>query len=83
MRDVVVFACHHVLRQSASLDSPIHWRKPQGQGPAKSVNDYLVMMFERLLKNAESFKTLDGLEMVRKDIEREINREIQGETFQE
>jgi len=83
MRDVVVFACHHVLRQSASLDSPIHWRKSQGQGPAKRVNDYLVKMFERLLKNAESFKTLDDPEMVRKDIEREINREIQGETFQE
>jgi len=83
MRDVVVFACHHVLRQSASLDSPIHWRKPQGQGPAKRVNDYLVKMFERLLKNAESFITLDDPEMVRKDIEREINREIQGETFQE
>lgn len=83
MRDVVVFACLHVLRESASFDSPIHWRSPQGQGPAKRVNDYLVKMFERLLKNAESLKTLDDPEMVKKDIEKEINREIQGEPFQE
>ena len=76
MRDVVVFACHHVLRRSASSDSPIHWRKPQEQGPAKRVNDYLVRIFERLLKNAESFKTLDDPEMVKKDIEKEINGEI-------
>lgn len=73
MRDVVVFACHHVLRRSASSDSPIHWRKPQEQGPAKRVNDYLVRIFEKLLKNAESFKTLDDPEMVKKDIEKEIN----------
>ena len=76
MRDVVVFACHHVLRQSASSDSPIHWRKPQGQGPAKRVNDCLVRIFERLLKNAESFKTLDDPDRVKKEIEMEINREI-------
>jgi anaerobic magnesium-protoporphyrin IX monomethyl ester cyclase len=76
MRDVVVFACHHVLRQSASSNSPIHWRRPQAQGPAKRVNDYLVKMFERLLRNAETLKTWDDPEMVKKDIEKEINREI-------
>ncbi len=77
MRDVVVFACHHVLRRSASSDSPIHWRKPQEQGPAKRVNDYLVRIFEKLLKNAESFKTaLDDPDRVKKEIEMEINREI-------
>lgn len=76
MRDVVVFACHHVLRNSASLDSPIHWQRPQGQGPAKKVNDYLVRMFERLLKYAESSKTLDDPETMKKDIEKGIEREI-------
>ncbi len=78
MRDVVVFACHHVLRQSAYPDSPIHWQRPQEQGPAKRVNDYLVKLFERLLKNAEPLKTLDDPEMMKKDIEREINRKIWG-----
>jgi len=81
MRDVVVFACLHVLRESAPSDSPIHWRRPQGQGLAKKVNDYLVKMFERLLKNAESLKTLDDPEMVKKDIENEIDREIQGKDY--
>ncbi|MBI5591595.1 MAG: B12-binding domain-containing radical SAM protein [Deltaproteobacteria bacterium] len=81
IQDVVVFACHHVLRQSGFVDSPIHWRKPQEQGPAKWVNDYLVKMFERLLKNAESLKTLDEPEMVKKDIEMEINREIWESPF--
>jgi radical SAM superfamily enzyme YgiQ (UPF0313 family) len=76
MRDVVVFACLHVLRNSASLDSPIHWQKPQGQGPAKRVNDYLVKMFEMLLKNAESLKALDEPDMVKKEIEKGIDREI-------
>ncbi|MBI5592922.1 MAG: hypothetical protein HY881_20840 [Deltaproteobacteria bacterium] len=79
MRGVVVFACLHALKESASVDSPIHWRGPQEQGPAKRVNDYLVKLFERLLKNAESLKTLDDPEMVKKEIEMEINREIWGE----
>ena len=78
MRDVVVFACLHVLRESASFDSLIHWRRPQGQGLAKRVNDYLVKMFERLLKNAESLKKLDDPELVKKDIKKEIDREIRG-----
>jgi hypothetical protein len=77
---VVVFACLHVLRKSASLTSPIHWQRPQGQGPAKRVNDYLVKMFERLLKYAESSKTLDDPETMKKDIEKEIERQIIFET---
>lgn len=76
MRDVVVFACLHVLRKSASSDSPIHWQNHQGQGSAKRVNDYLVRMFERLLKKAESSKTLDDPEIMKKEIEKEIDREI-------
>jgi len=76
MRDVVVSACHYVLKKSASGDSPIHWEKPQGQGPAKRVNDYLVKMFEKLLRNAETLQTSDDPEMVKKDIEKEINKEI-------
>jgi hypothetical protein len=67
----------------AVADSPIHWRRPQDQGPAKRVNDCLVKLFERLLKNAESLKILDDPERVKKDIEREINREIWGGAFQE
>ncbi len=73
MRDVVVFACHHVLKNGSSLDSQIYWRKPQDQGTAKKVNDYLVKMFERLLKKAESDKTLDDPEIVKKDIKKNIN----------
>lgn len=76
MRDVVVFACRHVLRQSAISDSPIHWQNPQGQGPAKRVNDYLIRMFERLLENAASLKALDDPETLKKDIEKEIEKEI-------
>jgi hypothetical protein len=76
LRDVAVFACHHVLKQSAALDSPIHWQRPQAQGPAKRVNDYLVNMFERLLKTAESFKKLEDPDRVKMEIEMDINREI-------
>lgn len=57
-------------------DSPIHWQKPQGQGPAKRVNDYLVKMFERLLKNAEALEGMADRESVMKDIETEIDRQI-------
>ena len=57
-------------------DSPIHWQKPQGQGPVKRVNDYLVEMFERLLKNAEALEGMADRESVMKDIETEIDRQI-------
>ena len=79
MRDVVVSACHYVLRESASVDSPIHWKKPQGQGPAKKVNDYLVKMFEMLLKDADCVESLEDPVAVSKDIVREINRQIYRE----
>jgi anaerobic magnesium-protoporphyrin IX monomethyl ester cyclase len=79
MRNVVVFACHYVLKESASGDSPIHWKKPQEQGPAKRVNDYLVKMFGNLLRNAETLQTLNDPEIMKKGIVMEISREISGE----
>lgn len=83
MRDVMVFACLHILKESASCDSPIHWQKPQGQGAAKRVNDYLVKLFERLLKDAASVKPSDDPEMVKKNIESEIHREMRLAEFLE
>lgn len=65
MRDVMVFVCHQVLMESSSSDSPIYWKKPQAEGPARKVNDYIVKMFARFLKIAQYGKTLDDPETLK------------------
>ncbi len=76
IRDVMVSACEHVLKESAAFDSPVHWQEPQSQGPAKRVNDHMVRLFGRFLKLAASADTLDDPEMVKKAVETEINLEL-------
>ena len=50
--ELVQHACHHVLRDMERNNSPVYWKKPNNSQVHISLNDYLVLMFERLLKLA-------------------------------
>lgn len=76
MSELIVHACLYVLRDMSRSESPIWWRT-SGAGPvSKSVNEYLVNLFERLLKTARETTHLPPVDILKSDIEKELREKI-------
>lgn len=74
--ELMVHACLYVLRDMSLPESPVYWHK-FAYGPRfKGVNDYLVNLFERLLKDVQKSAGLPPVEHLKNDIERELREEI-------
>ncbi|MFO7728741.1 MAG: hypothetical protein R6X11_10485 [Desulfonatronovibrio sp.] len=55
--EVIVGACRHVLREMSQPDSPVYWRLGH-KGVASKINDYLISLFEDILKQARQNRIL-------------------------
>ncbi len=80
MREVVVFACHHVLREMGRTFSPINWQIASFDPPFSLVNDYLIEMFENLLDIAGKTTQPPDPESLRIEICRDIDLLIGNRT---
>jgi hypothetical protein len=74
--ELVGNACLSVLREMSRLDSPLYWRSCPDNGASRRVNDYLVNLFERLLKQARKTTPLPPVDVLKRDIERELLEKI-------
>jgi anaerobic magnesium-protoporphyrin IX monomethyl ester cyclase len=72
MADLVVHACLYVLRDMSRPESPIWWRKTAGGLSFHALNQHLVDLFQRLLKDAHA----TNLPPLKLDIERELRQVI-------
>lgn len=50
MSELVIYACHDILRNMEKKESPVYWERPPKSSAHIRLNDYLVSMFERLLQ---------------------------------
>ena len=81
--DLVVFACHTVLRQMSEKRSPIYWDAPDTPVFSK-VNQYLVNLFSSLVNTpvdrAGERRTPESMDHRKKAVLQDINRLLSVET---
>jgi 5-methoxy-6-methylbenzimidazole methyltransferase len=74
--ELVAYACLSVLREMSRTESPLYWRN-SGEGPGfDGVNDYLVNLFEQLLNAARKSAILPPVDLMKREIERELSGKI-------
>lgn len=74
--ELVVHACLSALRDMSRPESPVYWRTSGQSRRFKGVNDYLVILFEQLLKDARKTTPLPPAEVLKPEIERRLQEEI-------
>ncbi|MEW6138396.1 MAG: radical SAM protein [Thermodesulfobacteriota bacterium] len=65
-------ACLSVLREMSRIDSPLYWSTCRDSSESAAVNDYLVHLFDRLLKQVRTTSPLPPVDVLKRDIEREL-----------
>ncbi len=80
MSELVVAACHYVLRDMERPASPVHWRKPHNSPLHLKLNDYLVSMFERLLQRIDS-PPVSSLAETKKELIADLRNLVQAEKY--
>ncbi len=73
MSEIVIYACHSVLKEMERIESPVYWKNDGNSPVHKKLNDYLVSLFERLLVNAGRISLDQPGEMIP-----EIESDLQG-----
>lgn len=74
MSELVVYACHYVLREMERNDSPVYWQRPHHTPAHISLNDYLVLMFERLLQLADTGSALPTAAETKNDLAADLRK---------
>lgn len=74
--ELVGHACLSALREMSRLESPVYWRTCGDSSRSGSVNDYLVHLFEQLLKEVRKTTPLPPVGVLKRDIERELLEKI-------
>lgn len=70
--ELVGHACLSALREMSRPESPVYWRKSGDGIRFGGVNDYLVNLFEQLLKEVRKTGFLPPVPILKRDIEREL-----------
>jgi len=70
--ELMVHACLHVLRDMSRPESPLYWRRFADTSALERINDYLVKLFSRLLKDVQQTTYLPPVTSLKNDIEREL-----------
>ncbi len=65
--EVVLFACHTVLREMMRNDSPVYWQNPH-EGCGNSLNRYLTELFPRTLETGGELDVRREKELIRSEI---------------
>ncbi|MCF6290886.1 MAG: radical SAM protein [Desulfobacterales bacterium] len=78
MSELVVYACHYVLREMENNDSPVFWEKPRHTPAHISLNDYLVFLFERLLHLANTGSALPTAVETKNDLLADLRKQIEA-----
>jgi anaerobic magnesium-protoporphyrin IX monomethyl ester cyclase len=73
--ELAAHACLSALREMSVPESPVYWCK-SGDSRSGRVNEYLVSLFEQLLKEARKAGPLPPVEVLKRDIERELRERI-------
>ncbi|HMK36251.1 MAG TPA: radical SAM protein, partial [Desulfomonilaceae bacterium] len=76
MSEVTVHACLFALREMSRPESPVYWRESRKNGRFREVNDYLVALFEQLLKHVRAATHLPRVSVLTAEIERELQKKI-------
>lgn len=76
--ELVVYACHIVLREMEKEDSPIHWQLSQVSAVHRAINAHLVNLFSELLQFTSESKSLQQANFMKKNISKEIQQLIYG-----
>ncbi|MGB6068717.1 MAG: radical SAM protein [Desulfomonilaceae bacterium] len=74
--ELVVHACLFVLREMSRPESPLYWRDFGNSSRFGGVNDYLVSLFEQLLKEARKMPPLPPAGALKREIETELQERI-------
>ncbi|MDQ7783851.1 MAG: radical SAM protein [Desulfomonilaceae bacterium] len=76
MSELVVHACLYVLQDMSRSESSIYWRKSVAGPVSETVNDYLVKLFQQLLKTARETTRLPRVDDLKADIKNELREMI-------
>jgi hypothetical protein len=79
MSELVVHACLYVLRDMSRSESPIYWRTLRNSPVSEDVNEYLVNLFQRLLKIARETTLLPPADELKRDIENDLREKIRNQ----
>ena len=74
--ELVVHACLYVLKEMSRPDSPVWWGESRNVLELKRVNEYLVDLFTRLLKEVQRTTNLAPVGILKNDIEKELQEGI-------
>jgi anaerobic magnesium-protoporphyrin IX monomethyl ester cyclase len=70
--ELVQYACHYVLRDMERHDSPVHWKRSDNTHIHTTLNNYLVLMFERLLQRALTGSALPTAAEWKSDLQKDL-----------
>jgi anaerobic magnesium-protoporphyrin IX monomethyl ester cyclase len=74
--ELTAHACLAALREMSRSQSPVYWCKSGDPSATAIVNDYLVRLFEQLLKEARKTTPLPPIPDLKRDIEKDLMESI-------
>jgi hypothetical protein len=71
LKDVIIDVCRYTLKEISKTTSSVYWGR-NNETKKRELNDFVVDLFEEMLKDAKSLKSLPPVPNVTSDLKKEI-----------